>query len=104
MKLTRFEILLPLAYNDGAAVEPELFLLTHEELLTRFGATTVDTVIAKGSWVYGGVRYDDRLRRFRIDTDDSPAVRAFFADFKARLKERFRQHDIWITASAIEVL
>ena len=83
MKLTRIEILLPLAYNDGSPVAEDLFLHTHEELLSRFEGVTVDTVIAKGSWVYRGVRYDDRLARLRIDTEDSPAVRAFFADFKA---------------------
>lgn len=103
MEFRRVEILLPPAYNDGTPVELERFLETHEDLLSRFGATTVDTLIAKGSWVYGDVRYDDRLRRFRIDTEDSPSVRAFFADLKARLKERFHQADIWITASPIEV-
>lgn len=32
MKLTRFEILLPLNYNDVSSIEPEKFLLTHREL------------------------------------------------------------------------
>ena len=52
MNLKRFEILLPLNYNDGRPIEREKFLLTHRELIRQFGATTVDTTRASGTWVY----------------------------------------------------
>lgn len=34
MILKRYEILLPLTYNDGSEIEKEKFELTNEELLT----------------------------------------------------------------------
>jgi hypothetical protein len=46
MKLKRFEILLPLNYNDGRLIEREKFLETHKELVGKFRATTVDVIQA----------------------------------------------------------
>jgi hypothetical protein len=43
MKLKRFEILLPLNYNDGRLIEREKFLATHRELVGKFRATTVES-------------------------------------------------------------
>ena len=40
MSRRRYEILLPLRYNDGKTVEPEKFFDTHEELVAVFGAVT----------------------------------------------------------------
>lgn len=46
----RFEILLPLNYNDGTLIEPEKFDQTAEDLCDRFGAVTQDTVRITGTW------------------------------------------------------
>ena len=69
----RFEILLPLTYNDGRLIEPEKFDQTAEELCDHFGAITQDTVRITGTWKYGGTRYRDDLFRIRIDTTDASA-------------------------------
>jgi hypothetical protein len=37
----RYEILLPLKYNDGTAVEPETFQATRRELVGQLGALTI---------------------------------------------------------------
>jgi hypothetical protein len=37
VRITRFEILLPLNYNNGAEIEPEKFDVTAEELSDHFG-------------------------------------------------------------------
>lgn len=42
MKWTRYEILLPLRYNDGRPVEAAKFLQTHLDLIESFGANTID--------------------------------------------------------------
>ena len=99
----RFEILLPLNYNDGAEVEPEKFDQTDAELTERFGGPTWYTVRITGTWKYGGTRYRDMLIRIRVDTTDKMAA-VFFKEYKEILKERFRQIDIWITAHEIEVI
>src|SRR5436305_416943 len=81
----RYEILLPLNYNDGAEIEPEKFDRTAEELSDRFGGITQDTVRISGTWKYGGTRYRDDLLRVRIDTDDSTTP-SFLRVYKEILK------------------
>jgi hypothetical protein len=102
-RIKRFELLLPLNYNDGAEIKPEKFDQTNLELTDRFGGVTWDTVRITGLWKYGGVRYRDQLLRVRLEADD-PAATAFFKAYKGQLKERFRQIDIWITAHEIEII
>ena len=42
--MIRFEILLPLYYNDGTLVEPENFVATDDELVQVFGAISTDQI------------------------------------------------------------
>jgi len=104
MKLKRFEILLPLNYNDGGPIEPAKFLVTHREILEAFGATTIDSIQALGTWVYRGTLYQDRLLRIRIDSPNAEDAIAFMRTYKEILKTRFRQIDIWIAAHDIEII
>jgi hypothetical protein len=103
MKLKRFEILLPLNYNDGRPVEPEKFLVTHRELIEKFHATTVDATRASGTWMYGGTLHEDLLMRVTIDSAQPDEAYAFFRDYKEVLKTRFEQIDVWITAHDVDL-
>ena len=103
VRTTRFEILLPLNYNDGREVEAGKFDQTAEELCERFGAVTQDTVRITGTWKYGGTRYRDILLRMRVDTTD-PTASTFLKTQKELWKNRFQQLDIWITAHQIEII
>lgn len=102
--MIRFEILLPLFYNDGRAVEPEQFSATDKELLDLFGASSTDTVRVRGKWVYQSVAYSDQLMRVRVEIEDSPENWETIRRLKETLKERFQQLDIWITAHRVEVI
>lgn len=102
-RISRFEILLPLTFNDGTAVEHEKITQTTEELSDHFGGTTQDLLRATGVWKYGGTRYRDELLRIRIDSDDGGAE-TFLRSYKTILKQRFQQIDIWITAHDIRVI
>ena len=102
--MIRFEILLPLFYNDGRPIEDEKFVETDDELVQVFGATSTDSVIVRGHWVYQSTRYEDRLLRIRVDVTDTPENWQHMRDAKESLKRRFDQLDIWITASRIEVI
>ncbi len=104
MKLKRFEILLPLNHNDGRPIDRAKFRLTHDELLDKFGGTTVDTVRAWGHWKYRGTLYRDRLIRIRIDSGDPEDAYKFFRSYKEILAARFEQIDIWITAHEIDLI
>lgn len=50
--MIRFEILLPQFYNDGRPVEDRKFVESDDELVAAFGATSTDTVVVRGHWLY----------------------------------------------------
>jgi hypothetical protein len=102
--MIRFEILLPLFYNDGRPVEDEKFVETDDELVSVFGATSTDSVVVRGHWLYESTRYEDRLIRVRVDVVDTPENWQHMRDIKESLKRRFEQVDVWITATKIEVI
>ena len=100
----RFEILLPLRFNDGQAVPDELIADTLLELRQRFGAVSSETQVIRGHWQHEGQLFRDDLVRVFVDVPDAPESRQFFVELKERLKARFRQIDIWITSYPVEVL
>jgi hypothetical protein len=102
--MIRFEILLPLFYNDGRAVEPEKFVATDDELIQSFGATSGDTVVVHGRWLYQSTLYSDKLIRVRVEVEDTPDNWQAMRQVKENLKARFEQIDIWITAHRIEIV
>jgi len=102
--MIRFEILLPLFYNDGRRIERQKFVASDDELVNTFGATSTDTVIVRGRWVYGSTKFSDQLIRIRLDVQDTPQNWQKVRDLKELLKQRFEQLDIWVTAHRIEIL
>jgi hypothetical protein len=105
MRSSRYEILVPLKYNDGREIEPDKILQTKEELVQRFGGFTVDPAPQEGIWRSGGEAYEDILIRLMVDVEeDSPEVEAFFAARKETLKARFQQSEIWIVAYPIRII
>ena|SRR5438094_199440 len=102
--MIRFEILLPLFYNDGRVIEREKFLTTDDELVRAFGATSTDTVVVRGQWLYQSTSFSDQLIRIRVDVEDTPEMWQKMREFKEILKQRFDQLEIWITAHRIDVL
>ncbi len=100
----RFEILLPLRFNDGQPVPDDLIADTLLELRQKFGAVSSETQVIRGIWEHQGQSYRDDLVRVFVDVADVPESRQFFVDFKERLKSRFQQLDIWVTTYPIEIL
>ena len=101
-KLRRFEILLPLQFNDGREVPGNLIADTINELEAEYGAVSSETQIIQGIWRNEGELYRDNLMRVTVDAEDITASFAFFAALKERLKQRFDQLEIWITTQPIE--
>ncbi len=64
MRKKRYEMLLPLKFNDGSTVDPELFEQTREELIAQFGAIAVQPGVVQGVWIHQGIRYEDELLRY----------------------------------------
>jgi hypothetical protein len=104
MQKRRYEILLPLRYNDGRMVEGEAFEKTREELIAEFSAISLMPESVRGIWIRDGTRYEDELLRFVVDVEDTLEHREFFGRWKVSLLERFQQLEIYITSQAIEVI
>jgi hypothetical protein len=102
--LRRYEILLPLRFNDGQAVPEEIVAETLLELEQHFGAVSSETQTIRGFWRHEGESYRDDLIRVFVDVADDPEHREFFSGLKERLKVQFRQIDIWMTTYPIEAL
>ena len=100
----RYEILLPLRFNDEQSVPDELVADTLLELSERFGAVSAETPTIQGLWQHEGKIFRDDLVRVFVDVGDTPENTQFFQTFKERLKDRFKQLDIWLTTYPIEVL
>ena len=100
----RFELLLPLQFNDGTAVPKALIAGVVTEIERRFGAASWESQIIEGTWHQGGVEFRDQLNRIFVDAQDSPEHRRFFIDLKQRLRSRFQQLDIWLTVHPVELL
>ncbi len=100
----RFEILLPLRFNDGGAVPESLITDTLLELEDRFGAVSSESQVIHGRWRHEGQSHRDQLIRVFVDVPDLPENHAFFRELKDRLKSRFQQLDVWMTTYPLEVL
>lgn len=100
----RYQVLLPLRFNDGRPVPRELFFDVFAELREHFGAASFETQRIVGTWMHEGTTYQDETVRVVVDVPDLPEHRAYFVEYKETLKARFRQIDIWLTSSPLEVL
>jgi hypothetical protein len=104
--MKKYEIYLPLKYNDGTEIEPEKLKQIRERLVAVFGAITVSSLTApfQGTWRYGGVEFVDDIIRFEIITEQDFRANLFFKNFKQQLKRTLRQFDILITVQNIETI
>ena len=100
----RFEILLPLRFNDGQPVPDAVIGESLLELEEQFGAVTWETQIIRGLWQHEDQVFADDSMRVVVDVADVPENREFFRQLKERLKVRFRQVDIWMTTHLIDVV
>ena len=102
--LRRFEILLPLRFNDGQPVPNDLIVDSLLEVRQQFGAVSSETQTIHGIWSHQGQVYRDELMRIFVDVPDTADSRQFFVAYKERLKDRLKQIDIWMTTYPIEVI
>ena len=104
MRKRRYEILLPLRFNDGQVVPDEALYQTREDLLARFDGLNVLPHPLLGVWQHEGRRYEDESVRFTVDVDDTEENQFFFINFKTMLLARFQQLEIYIISYPIDRL
>ena len=99
----RFEILLPLQFNDGREVPSEWLAEAVFEVVDHFGAASYETQKVEGHWRSSGILYRDNLVRLVVDVPNLAEYREWMKEFKARWKERLEQVDLWMISSEIEI-
>jgi len=83
-KWRRFEVLLPLQFNDSREIPGELLAEALLEVVDNFGAASYETQKVEGHWRQGGVLYRDSLVRIVVDVPDSAKNPQWMKKFKSR--------------------
>ncbi len=103
----RFELLVPLFYNDGTPIESEHIDRALNDLMEQFGAYRYQpTAPYEGAWTdvqpeQVPTMYRDRLLLLTVDTGREERVVQWFANFKQGLAETLRQVEIYIAVTEI---
>ena len=103
LTMTKYELYLPLTYNNGTDIEPEKLEEIQQQLIAVFSEMTVSLMAAplQGTWRYGGVEFVDDIIRIEIIAREDWESHQFFKNFKRRLKRKLRQIDVLITMQYI---
>ncbi len=102
-KLRRFEILLPLQFNDGRDIPPEWLAEAVLEIVEKFDAASYETQKVEGHWRHQGILYRDDLVKIVIDAADEEANREWMREYKVRWKEKLDQLELWLVSYTIDV-
>ncbi len=102
-KWRRYEVLLPLQFNDGRAVPSDWLADAVLEVADHFGAASYETQKVEGHWRHGGVLYRDDLVRIVIDVPDLAKNRQWMKKFKKHWKARLEQLELWVISYRIEL-
>ena len=102
-RLRRFEILLPLQFNDGTDVPEEWLSEAVLEIVEHFGAATYETQKVEGHWRHQSVLYRDNLVKILVDASDEEKNREWMRDYKGRWKEKFKQLELWLVSYTVDV-
>ena len=99
----RFEVLLPLQFNDGRDVPAEWLVDAVLEIVEQFGAASYEPQHIEGHWRQRGVLYRDNLVRLVIDVPDTAKNRRWMKSFKARWKTKLEQLELWMVSYLITI-
>ena len=102
-KLRRFEILLPLQFNDGSDIPTDWLAEAVLEIVGKFDAASYETQKVEGHWRYQGVLYRDNLVRIVVDIADTDENREWMREFKKRWKVKLDQLELWLVSYIIEI-
>lgn len=100
-KQRRFEVLLPVQFNDGSDVPHEWLPEAIKEIAARFRGVSYDSVT--GEWRDGGQVYVDRHTRITIEVDDTKENREWMLAFRERWRMRLQQIELRLVSYVVMV-
>lgn len=102
-KWRRFEVLLPLQFNDDREVPAEWLADAVLEIVEAFGAASYETQRVQGHWRHADVLYRDNLVRLVVDAPDTAKNRRWMKAFKGRWKKKLEQIELWMVSYVITI-
>jgi hypothetical protein len=102
-KWRRFEVLLPLQFNDGSDVPAELLAEAVLEIVDYFGAASYETQKVEGQWRHGGVLIRDNLVKLVVDAPDVVSNRRWMKQYKERWRTQLEQVELWMVSYSVDV-
>ncbi|SRR6266508_4506500 len=102
-KWRRFEVLLPLQFNDGTDMPGELLAEAVLEIADHFGAVSYETQKVEGHWRHGSMIVRDNLARLVVDVPDLVGNRRWMKDYKERWRSRLEQVELWMVSHAVDI-
>jgi hypothetical protein len=104
----RYEVYLPVEYNDLIPIEDEAYDQIEQDLLQRFGGVTQirRANLLKGVWQQAEDVYHDNIVMFTV-LDFSETLennQQFMTEYKEFLKQKLQQKEIVITFHELYVL
>jgi class 3 adenylate cyclase len=102
-KWRRFEVLLPLQFNDGSDVPAELLAEAVLEIVDYFGAASYETQKVEGQWRHGGVLIRDNLVKLVVDAPDVVRNRRWMKQYKERWRSQLEQVELWMVSYSVDV-
>jgi hypothetical protein len=102
-KARRYEVLLPVRFNDGQDIPDELLGEAVNEIIAQFRAASFRKDAVEGQWEHQNKVYRDALACVVVDMPDTLKNRRGMKAFKARWKKRLDQLEIWMVSYRIEI-
>ncbi len=102
-KWRRFEVMLPLQFNDGRDVPAEWISFAILEVVEKFGAVSHETQRVEGYWRSEGNSFRDDLVRLVVDVADTVKNRRWMKAFKQRWREKLEQLELWMVSYSVEI-
>jgi hypothetical protein len=102
-KSRRYELLLPVKFNDGTDVPEGLLAEAVNEIVDNFGAVSFYKELVEGRWRNGDALYRDDLALLIVAVADSKKNRNWMKAFKVRWKEKLEQLELWMVSYSIDI-
>ena len=101
----RYDVYLPLTYNDGRPIADQVFREVHGRLLARFGGLTAQQrdFPLQGIWQGGARLYLDQVIVITVLDFRRQGSTRFITQLKQALLSEFEQLDILITEQPLRV-
>ena len=102
-KSRRYELLLPMRFNDARDVPDELLAEAVLEIVEQFGAVSFYKNAVEGHWRHEETTYRDDLALLVVDVADTAKNRKWMKAYKAKWKERLEQLELWMVSYPIDI-